>query len=111
MRFNSIHILLLISALALACTKSTTTAEIKKDIAAPSPVATTEQKQPGGVEQELERRLKILSEGAQGKVGLSVVHIESGKSISTTCRQPLPSSGWVSPGGCDGRHEIRPGRG
>lgn len=90
MRFNSIHILLLFSALALACTKSTTTAEIKKDIAAPSPVATGEQKQAGGVEQELERRLTILSERAHGKVGLSVVHIESGKTISINGKTQLP---------------------
>ena len=86
MRLHSIHILLLFSALALACTNSTITAEIKT---APSPAATVEQKQPG-VEQELERRLKTISEGAQGKVGLSVVHIESGKSVSINGKSQLP---------------------
>lgn len=88
MRFNLIQILVLFSALTLACTKSEITAEIKKDIATPSPAG--EQKQPDGVEQELERRLKVLSEGAQGKVGLSVIHIESGKSISINGKSQLP---------------------
>src|SRR5688500_6881212 len=70
MRFNSVHILLLFCALALA--------------------ATGEQNQTGGVEQELERRLKVLSERAQGTVGLSVVHIETGKMISINGKSQLP---------------------
>jgi len=91
MRFNLICIVLLFSALALACTKSTTTAEIKKANQSPSPAATTgEQKQQGGAEQELERRLKILCEGAQGTVGLSLVHIETGKTISINGKSQLP---------------------
>ena len=90
MRFNSIRILLLLSALALACTKATTTAEIKKHNNSPSPTATGEQNQTGGVEQELERRLKILCEGAQGTVGLSVVHIETGRTISINGKSQLP---------------------
>src|SRR5215213_3156920 len=90
MRFNTVHILVLFSALALACTKSTTTAEIKKDNQFPSPAATGEQKQQGDAEQELERRLKILCEGAQGTVGLSVVHIETGKTISINSKSQLP---------------------
>jgi beta-lactamase class A len=75
MRFNSVCILLLFSALALACTRATTIAEIKK---------------PGGVEQELEGRLKILCEGAQGTVGLSIIHIETGKTISINGKSQLP---------------------
>src|SRR5215213_6770279 len=90
MRFNTVHILVLFSALALACTKSTTTAEIKKDNQFPSPAATGEQKQQGDAEQELERRLKILCEGAQGTISLSVVHIESGKTISINGNSQLP---------------------
>ena len=72
MRFNSLRILLLISALGLACTKSTTTAEVRNSNESPSPVATVAQNQPGG-DQELEQRLKIICDRAQGTVGLSVV--------------------------------------
>lgn len=90
MRYNSVCILLLFSALAIACTKSTTTAEIKKDYSAPSPVATREQNQTGSVEQDLEQRLKTLCDGAQGTVGLSVIHIESGKTISINGNSQLP---------------------
>lgn len=80
-------ILLLFAVLALACTKSTTTAEINK---APSPAATIDQNKPGAVEQELERRLKTLAEGGQGTVGLAVVHIESEKTISINGNAQLP---------------------
>lgn len=88
--FNSIYILLLVSALASACTKSATTAEIRKSNEPPSPAATVAQDQPGKVEQELEQRLKIICDGAQGKVGLSVVHIESRKTISINGNSQLP---------------------
>jgi beta-lactamase class A len=90
MRFNSICILLLFSTLVTACTKSTTTAELRKDNQSPSPVATGAQNQRGGVEQELEQRLKIICDRAQGTVGLSVVHIESGKTISINGKSQLP---------------------
>jgi beta-lactamase class A len=90
MRFNSVRILLLFSMFGLACTKSPTTAEIRKDNESPSPVATGAQNEPGGVEQELERRLKIICDRAQGTVGLSVVHIESGKTISINGKSQLP---------------------
>ena len=86
MRFNSLCILLLISALGLACTKSTTTAEVRY----PSPVPTVAQNEPGGVEQELEQRLKTISDRAQGTVGLSLIHIESGKTISINGNSQLP---------------------
>ena len=82
MRFNSISILLLLSLLASACAKSTSTAL--------SPVAPVAQNQPGKVEEELEQRLKIISDGAQGTVGLSVIHIESGKTISINGNSQLP---------------------
>jgi beta-lactamase class A len=78
MRFNSIRVLLLCSTLCLACTKS------------PSPVTTVAQNQPGDVGQELERRLKTICDRAQGTVGLSVVHIESGKTISINGKSQLP---------------------
>jgi beta-lactamase class A len=84
---NSIRILLLVSTLCLACTKSTTTAEITKS---PSPVASVAQNQPGEVDQELEQRLRIICDRAQGTVGLSVVHIESGKTISINGKSQLP---------------------
>lgn len=90
MRTNSICILLLLSALASACTKSATTAELRKNNESPSPAATGTQNQPDKVEQELEQRLKIICDGAQGTVALSVVHIESGKTISLNGNSKLP---------------------
>lgn len=90
MRFNPISILLLFSILVLACTKSTTTPEISKPNESSSPVITGVQNQPGAVEQELAQRLKTLCDGAQGTVGLSVVHIESGKKISINGNSRLP---------------------
>jgi beta-lactamase class A len=86
MRFNSICILLLIPTLGLGCTKSTITAETKF----PSPAATIAQNQPGAIEQELEQRLKIICDRAQGTVSLAVVHIESGKTISINGKSQLP---------------------
>jgi len=90
MRFNSVCILLLFSALASACAKSASTAEPRKNNESPSPVATAAQNPPGNVEQQLEQRLKIICDGAQGKVSLSVVHIESGKTISINGNSQLP---------------------
>jgi len=81
MRFNLICILLLCAALA-ACAKSTSTAEV-------SPV-TSAQIQRSKVEEELEQRLKVICDGAQGSVGLSLVHIESGKTISINGNSQLP---------------------
>ena len=82
MRSSSLCILLLLSALASACAKSTTTAEVRKTNEA--------QNQRSKVEQELERRLKTICDGAQGTVGLSVVHIETGKTISINGNSKLP---------------------
>lgn len=82
MRSGSLCILLLLSALASACAKSTTTAEVRKTNEA--------QNQRSKVEQELERRLKTICDGAQGTVGLSVVHIETGKTISINGNSKLP---------------------
>jgi beta-lactamase class A len=91
MRFNSVCTLLLVSALASACAKSATTAEGTKTNETPSPsAATSAQNQPGKVAQELEQRLKTICDGAQGTVGLSVVHIESGKTISINGNSQLP---------------------
>jgi beta-lactamase class A len=90
MRCNSICILLLLSTLAQACTKSTTTAELRKDNKPLSPVATGTQNQLSSAEQELERRLKIMCDGAQGTVSLSIVHIESGKTISINGKSQFP---------------------
>ncbi len=78
-------ILLLFSTLSLACAQSLSSPEV------PSPVASAPaQSQPGDVEQELERQLKSIFDRAQGTVGLSVVHIESGKSISINGGSQLP---------------------
>jgi beta-lactamase class A len=75
MPFKSLCILLLLSTLGSACTRSTSTAE---------------QNKPASFEQELERRLKTICDGAQGTVGLSLVHIESGKTISINGKSQLP---------------------
>jgi beta-lactamase class A len=82
MRFDSFCLLLLIITLTSACTKSASTAELRKPNESPSPVA--------AVDPELERRLKSICDGAQGTVGLSVVHIESGKTISINGSSQLP---------------------
>ncbi|HEX2271956.1 MAG TPA: hypothetical protein VHH35_20605, partial [Pyrinomonadaceae bacterium] len=79
MRLIPICILLLFSALA-ACTKTVVRHDVASPSASPSAEATGPQDQ--RVEQELERRLRILCEGAQGAVGVSVVHIQSGKTVS-----------------------------
>ncbi len=80
MRFLAVFILLLCSMLASGCAKSATTAE-----STGAPTA-----QPGKVEQELERRVKTISDGAQGAVGLSVIHIETGRTISINGNSQLP---------------------
>ena len=80
MRFYSVCILLLVSALACGCAKPATTT------AQSSPA----QSQPGKIEQALEQRLKTIADGAQGKVGLCVIHIESGKTVSINGNSQLP---------------------
>lgn len=85
MRFNLVCTLLLLFSVASACTQATSTAELGKDCAAAGT-----QKNWGSVEQELERRLKTICDGAQGTVGLSIVHIESGKTISINGKSQLP---------------------
>lgn len=77
MRFNSLLILLLLCALASACGGSAT----------PAPAISQAQ---ASSDDELERRLKTISDTAQGTVGLSVVHIESGKTISINGQSQLP---------------------
>lgn len=89
MRLKSVCILLLFT-LGLACTESSTTAGLETGSQSPSPVATGAQNQPGDVEQELERRLKLICDRAQGTIGLSVVHIESGKTTSINGKSQLP---------------------
>lgn len=76
MRFNLVCVLLLVAALASACAKSATTAESTKSNES--------------VGQELERRLKSICDGAQGTVGLSLIHIESGKTIAINANSQLP---------------------
>ena len=63
-RFYALSILLLLCTLGLSCTKSTNTAEIGNNNESPSPAATTAQ----NIEQELEQRLKTISDRAQGTV-------------------------------------------
>ena len=81
MRYYSLWVLLLLSTLTPACTQSTSTA----------PAVTGAQSTPGGsVDQGLEQRLKTICDRAQGTVGVSVVHIESGKTISINGKSQLP---------------------
>jgi beta-lactamase class A len=82
MRFNLVCILLIFAALSSACAKTTTSASATRE--SPSP-ETAAQNDP-----ELERRLKTICDEAQGTVGLSVVHIESGKTISINGNSQLP---------------------
>ena len=89
MRFKPLVVLLFCSAIASACAKTTTTAESRKNDS-PALATTVTQNQPGEVQQELERRLKTIVGRAQGTVGLSVVHIESGKTISFNGNSQLP---------------------
>jgi beta-lactamase class A len=86
MHSKLICILLLFSTFASGCAKATSTAETKKSNESPSPVTQT---QPT-VDQELERRLKIICDRAPGTVGLSVIHIESGKTVSINGNAQLP---------------------
>jgi hypothetical protein len=73
--------LLLMSAFVAACNKAPSPPE-----PAIAPAAVTS----SGVEPEFEQRLKTICEGAQGTVGLSIVHIESGKTISINGATQLP---------------------
>jgi len=79
MRFYAIGILLLLTS---SCTKTATTAVVKES---PSPVPAAQ-----NIDHELEQRLKTISDGAQGTVGLSVVHIENGKTVSINGNSQLP---------------------
>jgi beta-lactamase class A len=79
MRLYAIGILLLLTS---SCTKTATTAVVKES---PSPVPAAQ-----NVDHELEQRLKTISDGAQGTVGLSVVHIENGKTVSINGNSQLP---------------------
>ena len=83
-------ILWFLSSLTLACTQTTKTAEVRNQNAAPCASATATQTTHGPVEQELERRLKNICDGAQGTLGLAVVHIETGKTISFNGASQLP---------------------
>jgi beta-lactamase class A len=83
MRINFVCILLLFSTIAVACAKST--AELGTAGPATAAVATQNQ-----VAQALEQRLKNISDGSQGTVGLTVVHIEGGKTISINGQAQLP---------------------
>lgn len=79
MRFHAICILLLLTS---SCAPSTTTGVVKES---PSPEPASQ-----NVDHELEQRLKTICDGAQGTVGLSVVHIETGKTVSINGSSQLP---------------------
>lgn len=79
MRYKIVWMLLLLSWLAPACGHEAT-----------APATTVSQIAQSNSEPELERRLKTISERAQGTVGLAVIHIESGKTISINGKSQLP---------------------
>ncbi len=76
---SALCILLFLSPLATACRQSV-----------PSVSTTVAQNRQSSVEQDLERRLKTISDRAQGTVGIAVVHIESGKTISINGQTQSP---------------------
>lgn len=89
MRCNLVTILLVIATLGLAtCTKSSKTAEIQSANESQTPTTNTSPlDQP---EKELAQRLKVICDRANGTVGLSVVHIETGKTFSINGQSRLP---------------------
>lgn len=89
MRYNWVTILLVIATLGLAaCTNLSKTAEIQSSNGSRAPIASTSP--PDNVDKELEQRLKAICDRAQGTVGLSVVHIETGKTVSINEKTRLP---------------------
>jgi beta-lactamase class A len=89
MRCNLVTILLVIATLGLAtCTKSSRTAEIQSSNESQTPTASTSPLD--HPEKELAQRLKVICDRANGTVGLSVVHIETGKTISINGKSRLP---------------------
>lgn len=72
-----------------ACTKPGN-AEIGNGKDTPPSIAGSSQNPPGDVEKELAQRLKVICDRANGAVGLSVVHIETGKTISINGKSRLP---------------------
>jgi beta-lactamase class A len=90
MRYGFLNLLLIAAMGLMACTKSSTTAEIRDEKGSPSPGERTSTDPSTDVEQALEQRLKVICDRAGGTVGLSVVHIESGKTISINGKNRLP---------------------
>ena len=77
MRFNVVFVLL--AVLASGCAKPANTAE-----------SSGAQTPPAKTDRALEQRLKTIADGAQGTVGLCVIHIESEKTISINGNSQLP---------------------
>lgn len=86
MRISFLCILLLFSTIAVACAKSTAELGTAAQSSSSAAAAATENQ----LAQQLEQQLKTISDGAQGTVGLTVVHIESGKTISINGNSQLP---------------------
>jgi beta-lactamase class A len=72
----------------LACTRSSGTQGTLAG--SQSPTANTSASQSSDTEKELERRLKLICDRANGTIGLSVVHIETGKTVSVNGQSRLP---------------------
>lgn len=56
----------------------------------PTPAAAPQPKSPESVDAELAERFKALSEKAGGRVGVAVIHVESGRSVAFNGASPLP---------------------
>lgn len=87
MRHRLISILLFLTTFALACTQPTSTAPVTTPASTASAAQNTSSNSDNP---ELEWRLKAICDGAQGYVGLSVIHIESGKRISINGKIQMP---------------------
>jgi beta-lactamase class A len=89
MNLKRLIVLLVIASLSfLACSRSSGTQDTQAG--SQSPTANTSQSQSTDTEKELERRLKQICDRANGTIALSVVHIESGKTVSINGKSRLP---------------------
>jgi beta-lactamase class A len=91
MRSNLVTVVVVIVTLGLvACTNPSRTSKTLSANRSQPPIASTSPQLQTTIEQELEKRLKEICDRANGTVGLSVVHIQSGKRISINGQSRLP---------------------
>ncbi|HEX6729050.1 MAG TPA: class A beta-lactamase [Pyrinomonadaceae bacterium] len=89
MHFKRSIVLLVITGMGfLSCARSSGTPDSRAG--SQTPAANTSASQSSDTEKELERRLKLICDRANGTVGLSVIHIETGKTVSVNGQSLLP---------------------